>query len=533
MRHIQAYAWVVFICSVLFAAPGGRCAEETGAAAPLQIGSHLELFVDQYLIQNLNGTRLKLQEPRPAEVAIKIDRPWEGCFGAISNVFFYAGKYRMYYRAMKDVHTSFICYAESEDGIHWTKPDLGCVEVMDTKDNNAIVYEEGYQDGDYYEHGPTYGDVWLDDRPGIPADERIKLTHIHHYNEEEQRWKGHWPAGGKHGVRFLVSGDGVRFRLLSDKYVLHSWADNSFDSVNSFFWSEAEGQYVSYLRMLHIPKPHPYPEKAWHAFRWVARAASTDLLHWTTEEPEKKWTPPAIMTCNGTDATWEEIYTNNTYPYFRAPHIYIALAARFWPGRRVITPEQEAQISVAAAYAGDCSDAVLMSTRAGSTVYDRTFMESFIRPGLGYSNWVSRTNYPGGRVMETAPGEMSFYVNRDYGQATWHIRRYTLRTDGFVSVNAPYAGGELLTKPLIFEGKGLILNYATSAAGGVRVELQTPEGVPIPGFTLDDCPEIIGDEIERVVSWGEKGSDVSALAGRPVRLRFVMKDADLFSLRFR
>jgi hypothetical protein len=78
----------------------------------------------------------------------------------------------------------------------------------------------------------------------------------------------------------------------------------------------------------------------------------------------------------------------------------------------------------------------------------------------------------------------------------------------------------------------LEINYSTSAAGSIRVEIQEMGGEPIPGFRLADCPEIIGDEIARVVSWKD-GGDVSRLAGKPVRLRFVMKDADLFSLRFR
>jgi hypothetical protein len=64
----------------------------------------------------------------------------------------------------------------------------------------------------------------------------------------------------------------------------------------------------------------------------------------------------------------------------------------------------------------------------------------------------------------------------------------------------------------------------------VRVEIQDAGGLPVPGFALDDCPEIIGDETARIVTW-KGGGDLSALAGRPVRLRFAMKDADLFSLR--
>ena len=121
----------------------------------------------------------------------------------------------------------------------------------------------------------------------------------------------------------------------------------------------------------------------------------------------------------------------------------------------------------------------------------------------------------------------------------------------------------MVTKPLTFDGKSLEINYSTSAAGSIRVEIQTIDGQPIPGHSLAECPEMIGDEIARIVQWGEvppplsqgtdpdslsaesglsyetpivpwEGrSDVSKLAGRPVRLRFVMKDADLFSIRFK
>ena len=58
--------------------------------------------------------------------------------------------------------------------------------------------------------------------------------------------------------------------------------------------------------------------------------------------------------------------------------------------------------------------------------------------------------------------------------------------------------------------------------------------MPFPGFKLADANEIVGDEIARDVSWkGVHGSDVSQLAGRPIRLRFAMKDADLYAIRFR
>ena len=124
---------------------------------------------------------------------------------------------------------------------------------------------------------------------------------------------------------------------------------------------------------------------------------------------------------------------------------------------------------------------------------------------------------------------MSIYWAEHY-LTTPAVRRGTLRLDGFASVNAPYAGGEFVTKPLTFSGKDLVLNVSTSAIGSVQVEVQSADGQPVKGFELAACPPIWGDEIERPVRWND-GGDLSSLAGKPVRLRFVMKDADLYAFR--
>ena len=126
---------------------------------------------------------------------------------------------------------------------------------------------------------------------------------------------------------------------------------------------------------------------------------------------------------------------------------------------------------------------------------------------------------------------MSLYLNQDYAQPTAHVRRYSLRIDGFASVSAPYEGGELVTKVLKFNGGKLVINFATSAAGFIKVEIQDTDGRPMPGYSLDKSRELIGNEIKRVVSW-KGNSDVSKLENKPIRLRFVMKDADLYSIRF-
>ena len=107
----------------------------------------------------------------------------------------------------------------------------------------------------------------------------------------------------------------------------------------------------------------------------------------------------------------------------------------------------------------------------------------------------------------------------------------TLRLDGFASLNAGYEEGQMITKPVDFTGNKLELNYSTSAAGSIRVEILDESGAPIQGYGVDDCDELIGDEISGYVSW-QGSTDLSKISGKPVRVRSVMNDADIYSLRF-
>jgi hypothetical protein len=159
-------------------------------------------------------------------------------------------------------------------------------------------------------------------------------------------------------------------------------------------------------------------------------------------------------------------------------------------------------------------------------------MEAFIRPGIGPNNWSARTNYPVLNVVQTSPEEMAVYLNQDYAQPTSHLHRYSLRLDGFTSINAPYSGGSVITKPFIFSGKELEMNYSTSAAGEIRVEIQDATGNQIPGYTMEESQTITGNEIAGTVSWNGD-TNLSSLASKPVRLKIYMKDADLYSLRFK
>lgn len=470
------------------------------------IGDRRELFVDRALIDRMDGVALRLHEPVSGGVAIRIDRPWEGPSNAPVAVFRHGGVCLMYYigRTLEE-NNGRLCVAVSADGATWTKPALGLV-ASGGGDTNIVADERG---------SGFRATPWLDTRPDVPATERIKAIASQPLSgEAHTAFKD--PAGPKRLV-FWGSADGFSFRKLDPQPEMVCNLRNCFDGGNTMFWSDAEEQYVLYYRWL---------DGVWgKGYRSIARTTSKDLMHWTPSVP---------MTYGGTPC--EHLYTNNTAPYFRAPHLYLAPAARFMEGRRVVTDEDVAAIGLRMShghfYGNDCSDAVLLTSRAGSTQYDRTFMETFIRPGPSPANWTSRTNYPVTGILPAGPGQIMLFVARHYMQDTWHIERLLLRTDGFASVKAPWAGGEMLTKTLTFSGGSLEINYRTGAPGSVRIEIQDAVGEAIPGYALDDSREMIGDETARLAAW-KHGADVSRLAGQPVRLRFAMKDADLFSFRFR
>ncbi|MCC6152957.1 MAG: hypothetical protein IT367_04330 [Candidatus Hydrogenedentes bacterium] len=457
------------------------------ADAPIALGSRLELFTDSYLIERMEGARLQLHPPTPAETVLRFDAPWEGEFVGYVTVIQDGELYRLYYRGMPEAagdgtRIESTCYAVSTDGIHFKKPNLGLFEVQGTRDNNVIL--SGFEPLSH-NFAP-----FLDARPDADPAQRYKAL-----------------AGtSSTGLVAFVSPDGIHWQKLREEAVIKQGA---LDSQNVAFWSESEQQYICYLRTFD-PKTE---------VRTVSRCTSQDFVTWTNIEPMEFG-----------DTTPEHLYTNQTTPYFRAPHLYVGIAARFMPGRRVVSEAMMQQMEGNAKYSGDCSDAVLLTTRGG-THYDRTFMEAFIRPGIGLNNWTSRTNYPARGVVPTGDAEMSMYVQRNYGQKSHHLQRLIMRTDGFASVNAPYGGGEMVTKTLTFDGKQMVINFATSAAGSVWIELQREDGTPIPGFMRDDCDEIVGDEIARKVTWKGNG-DVAAIAGTPVSVRFVLKDADIYSLRF-
>ncbi len=455
----------------------------------IEIGSRRELFVDRFLIDRMTGAELALQTPRRESTAITLDKPWEGQFSNYVTVIHDGDEFRLYYRGLpesgKDGSAAeSTCYAVSKDGKQFTRPDLELFEYKYSRKNNMIL-------SGMAPFSSNFSPV-IDTKPGVAAEQRYKAL-----------------AGTRtSGLVAFQSADGIRWKKMREEPVFRAGA---FDSQNLAFWSECEQKYVMYFRTFKVVSGK--------RVRWISRTTSDDFLNWS-----------AGVEMTFGDAPPEHLYVNQTHPYFRAPHQYIALAARFMPGRQVMSDDEAKGLGVNPGYYKDCADAVLITSRGG-TAYERAFLEAFLRPGLGVENWVSRNNYPALNTVQTGPAEISFYTLSNYGQPGTHLRRYSLVLDRFASIHAGYLSGEAVTKPLTFAGSQLLLNYATSAPGGVRVEIQEPDGRAIPGFALGDSVEMIGDQIERAARW--KGpADVASLAGKPVRLRFVLKDADVFALRF-
>jgi len=449
----------------------------------IDIGSDRELFVDNYLVEDLKEASLELQHPVDEGEVLQFDLPWEGAFSAYVTIIQDGDIFKAYYRGLpaigNDQFKEVTCYAESEDGIIWTKPDLGIHEVNGSADNNVIIINEKFT----HNFSP-----FLDQNPDGAKNEKYKAL-----------------AGKKKtGLFALVSSDGIHW----EKKITESVIDEgNLDSQNVGLWSASENKYIAYFRTSD------------QGFRSVSRSTSNDFKNW---DAGKK------MEFGG--APLEHLYTQQTSPYFRAPHIYLAIGARFMPNRKVISDQEAEKLGVDTKYYNDCSDAVLMSSRGGNQ-YERQFMESYIRPGIGLQNWVSRSNYPALNVVQTGEEEMSIYVNQDYAQPSAHLRRYSMRLDGFSSLSAGFGGGEMLSKPFTFDGKALELNYSTSAAGEILVEILDVNGNKIPGYSKEECQPVIGNEISRTVYWNDS-DDVSELSGTPVRMRVYLKDADLFSFKF-
>jgi hypothetical protein len=453
--------------------------------ATVDLGSRWELFVDNFLIDASKNVSLKLSQPQRREVVLVTDQPWEGNTSAYFSVVQDGDLVRLYYRGSvpgSDASEEQVtCVAESRDGIHFTRPKLGIVPVNGSAENNVI-----WKGIESHNFAP-----FLDRNPDCKLEEKYKA--LAGVGQAGKNWQDDSVARGLYA---FASPDGIHWKKMSKEPVI---TQGAFDSLNLAFWDAARGRYACYSRV----SPN--------GVRAVQNSHSSDFLNWSE--------PVANRYAEGVPL--EHFYTNATVACPGAEHLLLAFPKRFQPSRKKIASHE---------YSG-VSDAVFMSSRDGLN-WDRTFLEAWVRPGRDQKNWTERSNMPAWGIAETAPGEWSMYISEHYRWPDNRLRRLVLPRHRIASASAGAGGGEFTTRPVTFDGNRLVLNYATSGAGSVQVELQDEAGQPLSGFALADMPPLFGDELDAVVEW-KSGADLSPLAGKPVRLRFVLTDADVYALRFR
>ncbi len=491
--------------------------------SPISIGSERECFFDSHLLNSAKTTaELQLHQPVLQDTVMIHDKPWEGDGCDFFNFFFddqfhgvdgsyEKGTYRMYYLGWQmpskepnaKPHRGIVaCYMESPDGIHWNRPNLGLLEFDGSKENNIVLNTTLNKSIDNFM-------VFRDDNPACPPEARYKG--VGHVTDD----------AGTPMLRYFTSPDGLRFTpgdIVTKK--------GAFDSLNVVFWDARAGLYRGYIRGFHpagVPNPDNEP------VRNISYIESKDF---------KTWTDPQLLSFDDDDDI--PLYTNNVMPYFRAPQIFIGIPTRYINRFRWSSSFEEL-----------CGKErrklrMKMHPRCGTVVTDCAFIvshdgenfhrfgEAFMRPepenGL---NWIYGDCYPARGFAITpskvpgAPDELSIYVPSFHWMGDpIQLRRYTIRMDGFASLHAGGQEAMVVTKPILFTGSELHINFATSARGYVFVTLIDADGNRYPS-----C-ETFGNAIDRKVLFDDPEA-VSKLAGKTAYLEFRMMDADIYSMQFR
>lgn len=490
----------------------------------IDINSRLELFVDDYIIAFMEGSsELHVHRPRCAEVALSDDKPWE------SSVAYFAvikdeKKFRMYYRGFhhlsgnkpkeimkRQARGEIMCYAESWDGINWEKPELGLFK-FDGSDKNNIVLG-----GDQNKYPPTkkwqgylgkdlnlrgdFAPFRDNNSEGVKAETQYKalirgcrgLCQI----AECRRDFGMYP---------FSSPDGLNWKLLSEQPVI---TKGKFDSQNLGFRDEVYNRYVAFVR---DTRGVESPRAAGRDTEEVAQTLVRDIRMCTSHD-FLNWNEPVFISYTGDKV--EDLYTNGILPYERAPHILIAFPTRFYS-------EEVSQTAP-----------VFMSSRDGGSTFHIYDKELITRDSPSERDG-NRSNYMAHGLVRASNSEYYVYATEGYKDGiSRRLRRFVYRLDGFVSLRAGGGGGLVVTRPVIFKGDVLMLNYRAGGSGSIRVAIENSDGRPLEGLGFKDCSPLTGDEIEAPVRWRGGASDIKQLEGKKVRIRFLLQNADLFSFQFR
>ena len=487
----------------------------------IELSNRRECFFDDHLIDTkCTSASLAIHHPQFRETVLLHDAPWEGDGCDYHNFFFdkhYSGVdnahpngvYRMYYLGWSMIsedgaqHTTEgirVCYAESPDGISWTKPSLGICSFNGSKDNNIIMNSDSISHLNKFRHFDNFM-VFRDENPACTDDRRYKAVGCF--------GDGLWCFFSSDGIHFTAG-----YKLGIEGY---------FDSLNVIFWDALASKYRGFIRGFH---PSGIPGE--NSVRDIRYVESEDFVNWT----------PAKQLIYNDD---EDIplYTNCLSQYFRAPQLFLSFPSRYIERKGWNDSFEElcgkekrlARMKLHPRYGLAITDCIFMVSRDGLNF--QRFSDAFMRPEAENGrNWVYGDCYPARGFAVTkspfhgAPDELSMYIytNHWMGIAST-MDRYTIRMDGFASLHAGAKEEKALTKFFIFSGNECYVNFETSAMGYIYFILCDNEG-----NEYRSC-ETFGNSLDRRIHFGE--GVLASLAGKPVRLRIRMRDADIYSLQFR
>ena len=480
-------------------------------AALRPIGSQRQFFFDDQIVETMDNPMRRLN---PAvkladNPVIKADRPWEGPDTRLSFVIFdhRLGKFRMRYssgvfksggRNEKGevivlgegddlAKQRVVCEAFSDDGVHWVKPELGLVEFQGSKANNILPAEANY--GYFFEdlHDPD------------PA---------RHYKALVR--KGSYSGVGM-TFSVYVSPDAYHWTPIKENPVIDTGEQPGRWGPTEFLgWDPIRQTYAVHMENnFHMHSPYLHR-------RSIGRAESADMIHWS--EPE------TIIVVDDRDYPDTEFY-----------HFPVEFHEGWYLGMLWIFSTTNTTHEPAFAFSRD------------GVNYDRTYREPIIRRG-------DNGDFDGVSIYAQKPlihdGEILFYYTGtnwrspeqlvELGdQATAGIGLARLPRDGFVSLEgARHDFSVVTTRSFTFTGQNLFLNMqaALQQWGAepceVKVEILDGRHAPIAGFAFDDADTLTTTNLDQKVTWQGR-ADVSALAGKPVRLRIHFKNAKLYAFQFR
>lgn len=500
--------FIVFL--LLFAA---SCAARL--CEPIQVESEKQLFIDDKFIENACNITLTVNPPNRNGICVPQDKPWESAAVGGGSLIEYKGTAHYYFWAYElnpdgQGSTGHFCYAVSRDGINWQKPNLGQVEYKGSKNNNMLDCEPG--------------NVFID--PVAPPAERFKMLSIIGSMSDKENcglYINTSPDGvvwKKHPVRlYPFYPDGINqviYDPQTGKYMAYfrQWFPRS---VGTYFTSPIKPLRTVGIQILDDPmKPWPYDEKIPKFYLW-----GEDSIPTPSAEAQ------IVMACDPADPENTDLYTGVVHKYEYASGIWLAFPS---PYRQFPDPPHESPndglLDIQLAISRDG-----INWRRYRTPYLRLGLEGTLDDSQGAlymcPGMVRNTN----EIYQYYSGTPGTHGITVLGKDWIKNYRCTQRLDGFISADAPYEGGSFVTPVIAFEGRKLVLNVDTSALGQVQVEIQDSQGYPIEGYAHADADLIQGNYMDKPVSWkGE--SDLDELAGREIKLKFIMKAAKLYTFQF-